>query len=357
MTTHAESFEFTRDLIDIPSVSSDERAVADFLQWRLEQLGFNVEAQTVEGERVNLIATTNEAPRVVFSTHIDTVPPFLASSEDDQYIYGRGACDTKGIIAAMFAAAMRVRDAGEERIGMLFVVGEETTSIGAQVANKHASARECRFLINGEPTENKLGIGSKGSLRVRLKAKGLAAHSAYPEQGASAIEKMLDVLSDVRGAKWIEDDFYGATTINIGTISGGVRPNVIPPACEADLQIRLVCDSSILKPAFENIVAGRVEIEYLGVTEPVRLHAVEGFTHEVVRFTTDVPHLSNWGTPLLLGAGSILDAHTANEKISKAQLIESIELYTRLAHDLLSQITEDANEQGIDKQHLRSVTP
>ncbi len=351
MTTHAETFETTRDLIDIPSVSGDERAVADFLRWRLEQLGFNVEAQTVEGERVNLIATTNAAPLIVFSTHIDTVPPHLASSEDDEYIYGRGACDTKGIIAAMLAAAMNLRDAGEERIGMLFVVGEETTSIGAQVANRHPLARECRFLINGEPTENKLGIGSKGSLRVRLKATGLAAHSAYPEQGASAIEKMLDVLNDVREAVWIEDEFYGETTVNIGTITGGVRPNVIPPTCEADLQIRLVCDSSRLKPAFENIVAGRVEIEYLGVTEPVRLHAVAGFTHEVMRFTTDVPHLSNWGTPLLLGAGSILDAHTAHEKISKVQLIESIELYTRLAHDLLAQVTEENDD------HKRGVTP
>ncbi|MCP9493798.1 MAG: M20/M25/M40 family metallo-hydrolase [Pyrinomonadaceae bacterium MAG19_C2-C3] len=347
MTTHAETFAFTRDLIDIPSVSGDERAVADFLRWRLEQLGFNVEAQTVEGERVNLIATTNHAPRVVFSTHIDTVPPFVASSEDDKYIYGRGACDTKGIIAAMLSAAMRVRDAGEERIGMMFVVGEETTSIGAQVANRHAFARGCRFLINGEPTENRLGIGSKGSLRVRLKAKGMAAHSAYPEQGESAIEKMLDVLADVREAKWIEDEFYGATTVNIGTITGGVRPNVIPATCEADLQIRLVCDSSRLKPTLENVVAGRVGIEYLGVTEPVRLHAVEGFTHEVVRFTTDVPHLSNWGTPLLLGAGSILDAHTAHEKISKAQLIESIELYTRLAHNLFAQVTKNVDEASL----------
>ncbi len=347
MTTHLEAFELARDLIDIPSVSGDERAVAEFLSWRLEQLNFNVETQTVEGERVNLIATTSHAPRVVFSTHIDTVPPFIASREDDEYIYGRGACDTKGIIAAMLAAAMNLRDAGEERIGMLFVVGEETNSIGAQAANKHGRARECQFLINGEPTENKLGTGSKGSLRVRLKATGKAAHSAYPEQGESAIEKLLDVLEDVRRASWIKDEFYGATTVNIGTIEGGVRPNVIPANASADLQIRLVGESSRLKPAFEKIIKGRVEIEYLGVTEPVRLHAVEGFKQEVVRFTTDVPHLSNWGTPLLLGAGSILDAHTAHEKISKAQLAESIELYTRLAHRLLAQDTENVRDEDL----------
>lgn len=329
-------YELTRQLIDVPSVSGEEREIAFNLYGRLKGRGYHVEMQQVEANRFNLIATTDKKPVVVMSTHLDTVPPFIGSSEDDEYIYGRGACDTKGIIAAMLTAGERLREASENRFGFLFVVGEETTSIGAQVANKHLRASECEFLINGEPTENKLATGSKGSLRVRLKATGKAAHSAYPEQGESAIEKLLDVLSDVRKIEWIKDDFFGETTCNIGVINGGVRPNVIPFAAHADMQIRLVCDSKLILEQLKDVVASRVEVELQGVTEPIKFHVVEGFEAEVVRFTTDVPHLSKWGVPLLLGAGSILDAHTANEKISKKQLSESVELYVGLVRRLLS---------------------
>lgn len=329
-------YELTRQLIDIPSVSGEEAAVAEFLAKHLEASGYQVERQEVEANRFNLLATTTEKPLVVMSTHLDTVPPFIGSSEDDDYIYGRGACDVKGIIAAMLTTGERLVLQGEKRFGFLFVVGEETTSIGAQTANKHARASECEFLINGEPTENKLATGSKGSLRVRLNATGKAAHSAYPEQGESAIEKLLDVLEDVRRIEWIRDDFFGETTCNIGVINGGVRPNVIPFAAHADLQIRLVCNSKLILEQLNDVVASRVEIEFQGVTEPVKFHVVDGFDRKVVRFTTDVPHLSKWGVPLLLGAGSILDAHTAGEKISKKQLSESVELYVGLVKRLLN---------------------
>jgi acetylornithine deacetylase len=329
-------FAFTRRLIDIPSVSGDEDACARFLAAHLEAAGYRVELQQVEGARANVIANTKARPRVVFSTHIDTVPPFIPSTEDAGYIHGRGACDAKGIIAAQLAAAERLRSAGLEEFGLLFTVDEEQASIGARAANAHASARASEYLINGEPTDNLLAVGSKGSLRVRLRATGRAAHSAYPEHGESAIEKLLDVLTDIRAHDWPRDDFFGATTCNVGTLAGGTRANVIPAAAEAVLQIRLVTEAARVERELTRLAAGRAEVERLSVSEPVRLHAVAGFEQTVVRFTTDIPYLSNWGTPLLLGPGSILDAHTAHERIAKRELERAVGLYEQLARTLLA---------------------
>ncbi|HEX8355464.1 MAG TPA: peptidase dimerization domain-containing protein, partial [Pyrinomonadaceae bacterium] len=193
------------------------------------------------------------------------------------------------------------------------------------------------YLINGEPTDNRLAVGSKGSLRLRLSTEGRAAHSAYPERGDSAIEKMLDVLADVRARAWPRDEFFGETTCNIGTVRGGTRPNVIPAAAEAELQIRLVTPSATVKEMLEEAVAGRARVEYLSAAEPVRMHSVEGFEREVVRFTTDIPYLPSWGAPLLVGPGSILDAHTDGERVAKRELEEAVEIYTRLAKSLLRQ--------------------
>ena len=195
--------------------------------------------------------------------------------------------------------------------------------------------RECEYLINGEPTENRLAAGSKGSLRLRLVTEGRAAHSAYPERGESAIEKLLDVLADVRAREWPCDEFFGETTCNIGTIKGGTRPNVIPAEAEAQLQIRLVTPSATVKQLLEETVAGRARVEYMSAAEPVRMLSVEGFEREVVRFTTDIPYLASWGAPLLVGPGSILDAHTDGERVSKQELEEAVELYVRLVKSLL----------------------
>jgi acetylornithine deacetylase len=329
-------FELTRRLINIPSVSGEERAVGRFLASYLEGLGYRVEIQEIEPGRANLIATTGAGPRVVLSTHMDTVPPFIAYAEDETHIGGRGSCDAKGIIAAQIVAAGRLRAEGFEEVGLLFTVDEELGSLGARAADAHPLARECEYLVNGEPTENKLAVGSKGSLRLRLTARGRAAHSAYPEQGESAIEKMLDVLADVRACAWPRDEFFGETTCNIGTVSGGTRPNIIAAEARAELQIRLVSPSATVKKILEETVAGRAEIEYLSAAEPVRMHAVEGFAQEVVRFTTDIPYLKRWGVPLLIGPGSILDAHTEGERVSKRELEESVELYVRLARTLLA---------------------
>jgi acetylornithine deacetylase len=328
-------FELTRTLMDIPSVSGEEGEVGRFLASHLEGLGYTVELQEVEPGRANVLARTGARARVVLSTHMDTVPPFIPSREDATHIHGRGACDAKGIIAAQLTAAARLRAEGVEEIGFLFTVDEELGSLGARAAAAHALGRECEYLINGEPTENRLAVGSKGSLRLRLLTEGRAAHSAYPERGESAIEKMLDVLADLRACVWPRDEFFGETTCNIGTLRGGTRPNVIPAEAAAELQIRLVTPSSTIKELLEQVVAGRARVEYMSAAEPVRMLSVEGFEREVVRFTTDIPYLSTWGRPLLLGPGSILDAHTDGERVSKRELEEAVELYTRLARTLL----------------------
>ena len=326
--------ELTRELIDIPSVTGDELAVAEYLSKYLEKLGYQVERQEVAQDRFNVIATRSEPPRIVFSTHMDTVPPFIESSEDEEFVYGRGSCDAKGIIAAQIFAAERLRAEDVKDVGLLFTVDEELSSIGAQAANKHAVARECQFLINGEPTDNRLATGTKGSVRVIVTTDGRAAHSAYPEAGESAIEKLLDILQEIRACAWPEDSFFGTTTCNIGVLGGGTRPNVIADKARAELQIRLAIDIEHVKRVLEDAVRGRGQLEYASAHNPVRLFAVPGFDQCVVRFTTDVPYLSNWGQPLLIGPGSILDAHTDHERISKDELRKAVDLYVDLAKQL-----------------------
>ena len=327
-------FHLTRELIDVPSVTGDERAVGQFLSSHLEGLGYRIERQEVAQDRFNVIATTKESPRVVLSTHMDTVPPFFESSEDEEFIYGRGSCDAKGIIAAQIFAAERLRAGGVNDLGLLFTVDEELSSAGAQAANNHPLARECRFLINGEPTDNRLATGTKGSVRVIVTTFGRAAHSAYPEAGESAIEKLLDILHDIRECEWPEDSFFGTTTCNIGVLSGGTRPNVIADKARAELQIRLGIDIEHVKRVLEEVTSGRGRLEYASAHNPVRLFSVPGFEECVVRFTTDVPYLSQWGKPLLLGPGSILDAHTDHERISKRELEDAVEMYVALAKKL-----------------------
>ena len=329
-------FALTRQLIDIPSLTGDEGAAGLFLASHLENLGYRVERQQTAPERFNVLATTGEPPRIVFSTHMDTVPPFILSREDGEYIYGRGSCDAKGIIAAQIFAAERLRAAGMTTIGLLFTVDEELGSGGAQVANKHPLARECEFLINGEPTDNLLAVGTKGSMRLTISTTGRAGHSAYPEAGESAIEKLLDILENIRNVEWPNDTFFGATTCNIGVLSGGTRPNVIPDQASAQLQIRLGIDIEHIQRIVADAVGERGAVVYESAHNPVRLTSVAGVEETVVRFTTDIPYLSNWGRPLLIGPGSILDAHTDHERVSKAELERSVELYVELASKLRS---------------------
>lgn len=340
-------FELTKSLMNIPSVSGNEEAVGYFLRDHLETLGWTVELQPVSENQNNVIATLNDTPRVWLSTHMDTVPPFIPPTEDNEKIYGRGACDAKGIIAAQITAAEQLRKEGITDIGLLYTVEEERASTGAKAVNEHPLAAKCEYMINGEPTDNDLAIGSKGSFRLMIKTSGKAAHSAYPEEGDSAIETLLDVLEDIRRTHFPHDDFFGETTVNIGTIEGGLALNIIPPKAEAGLLIRLTTKREPIEQALESVVRGRGDIEVLSCSEPVKLHPVEGFNQKVVRFTTDIPHLTNWGKPLLLGPGSILVAHTKDEFVLKKDLEISVEFYINLAKKLLATNYTNVTNQAV----------
>ena len=327
-------------LVDIPSVTGEEAAVARWLADHLRELGYQVELVDGVPGRPNILATTAAPPRVVFSTHLDTVPPHVPAHVADGYVYGRGACDAKGIAAVQITAAERLRHEGEQRIGLLFVVDEETGGHGARAANGNPRAADCRYLVNGEPTENRLVRGCKGSFRVMLRTRGPGGHSAYPDAATSAIHTLLEVLRDVQKGPWPKDQLLGATTCNIGTIAGGEALNVIARYAEAGLQIRIVTPPPEAEATLRAIVGDRAEIEVLSATPPVWLAAPEGFETDVVAFSTDIPHLSRWGTPLLLGPGSIFDAHTPGERVAVAELERGVQLYQRLAKVLLAEVGE-----------------
>ena len=335
MSEQIDVVRLARELIDIPSVTGEEFQIGTSLAELLKRRGYRIELQEVAGDRANLIASTGAPPRIVLSTHMDTVPPFIASTEDDEFIYGRGACDAKGIIAAQIAAAEQLRADGLGEIGLLFTVDEEVTSAGAKIANTHSIAASVEYLINGEPTDNRLAVGTKGSLQVAIRTEGRAAHSAYPEQGESAIEKLLDVLTDLRTIDWPSDEQFGETTCNIGVISGGTRANVVPDEAHTVLQIRLAVAAKVAKSRLEHTVNERAALDYKSVHDPVRLMAISGFEQMTARFTTDIPYLTNWGQPLLIGPGSILDAHTKNERVKKDELLRAVTIYSDLVRRLL----------------------
>jgi acetylornithine deacetylase len=324
----------TRQLVDIESITGNEGRVGHFLASELQRLGYNVQRIIAESERANVFATAPQQPNpeIVFSTHMDTVPPFIPSSEAEGRIYGRGACDAKGIIAAQIAAAERLR---EEKIdvGLLFLVGEERDSLGAKVANRQPN--HCKFLINGEPTENKVAIASKGALRVELTATGRMAHSAYPELGGSAIDKLIEALHRLRAMQLPSNPDVGACTLNIGLIEGGRAPNVIADKAHALLLYRLIGPTEDLRREIVRTIGDLATVEFTLEIPFVRLRTFEGLPTMVAKFTTDIPALSNWGQPLLVGPGSIHVAHTEGEYVEKKQLDEAIQLYCSIAKKLL----------------------
>jgi acetylornithine deacetylase/succinyl-diaminopimelate desuccinylase-like protein len=324
---------FTRQLVDIESVTGNEGPVGDFLRRELSRLGFQAKKLPVEGVRGNVYATAPEQPRpeIVFSTHMDTVPPFIPSREDADRVYGRGACDAKGIIAAQVAAADRLRHDGIHA-GLLFLVGEEKDSLGAKVANQQSHGS--KFLINGEPTENRIASASKGTLRVEIIAQGKMAHSAYPELGESAIDKLLEALNRLRAIRLPTEEGVGPCTLNIGVIEGGRAPNVIPDFARAQLLYRLVGPSEALKREIITSVGDLIKVEFTLEIPLARLRTLDGLPTMVAAFTTDIPWLSNWGQPLLVGPGSIHAAHTQSEYVEKKQLGEAVDLYCAIAKRL-----------------------
>jgi len=329
-----DPLKLTRRLVDIESITGNEGAVGAELYDELCRLGYTTHKIPVEHERFNVVATLDERPpELVFSTHMDTVPPFIPSSEDDEKIYGRGSCDAKGIIAAQIAACERLKQDGAA-VGMLFLVGEERDSLGAKVANENPLGS--RFLINGEPTENRIAVASKGALRVELTAQGRMAHSAYPELGESAIDKLLNALGKLRAMPLPENPQVGPCTLNIGVIEGGRAPNVISDNARAQLLYRLVGPSETLRKQITDTVAGLAQPNFVLEIPFVKLRTVPGIETMAASFTTDIPALSKWGTPVLLGPGSIHVAHTDRECIAKNQLRDAVELYCSVARHLLS---------------------
>ena len=341
-----DPIDLTRRLVNIHSTTYHEHDAGVFLDEFLTSRGWAVERMPVPkpaagtpgaeggGERFNVYATMpGVTAEVVFSTHMDTVPPFIPCTEDDEFLYGRGTCDAKGIIAAQVAAAERLRADGVP-VGLLFVVGEERDSAGAKVAN--TQARGSRFLINGEPTDNRLALASKGCLRVEMYADGKMAHSAYPELGESAIDKLIAALADVQALKLPVVEGIGDSTLNVGLISGGRAPNVIADKAEAHLLVRLVGPSEETKSAIIAAVAGRARVEFSLELPFVRMRRVGTLPTMVAKFTTDIPSLTAWGEPFLLGPGSIHVAHTPFEKLAKRELLECVELYVELAKGLVA---------------------
>jgi acetylornithine deacetylase len=331
-------FALTRALVDVDSTTGREPAVAELLGSYLAPLaarGGTLERQPVDGDRFNLFAAWGE-PVVVLSTHLDTVPPFFPSREDGEHIYGRGSCDAKGIAAAMVKAVEGLLEAGGRGFGLLFVVGEETDSIGAVAANR--TPRGSRYLIDGEPTENRQVVGHRGALWLALEAEGRAAHSSMPELGDSAIERLLDGLAALRALPLPEDPRLGKTMLNIGTIEGGRAMNVIPDRARAEVMLRTVGDTTewkralvaALAPSGTRIAEGRE-------VPPVLMRALPGFETVAVPFTTDIPRLGAWGEPFLLGPGSVRLAHTAQESVGKAELAHAVHLYMRMVRLLLEE--------------------
>ena len=331
-------FELTRALVDVESVSGGETQVGKLLHGHLSKLasasGGHAECMEVERDRFNVLATWGR-PAVTLSTHMDTVPPFFPSREDADFIWGRGACDAKGIIASMVAAAEKLLAGGATNFALLFVVGEERNSAGAAAAAK--SPRGSRYLVNGEPTENKLALASKGALRCEVVARGRLAHSAYPELGESAIEALLDALEAVRRVPLPHDELLGASTLNIGTLSGGRAPNVIADFAQAEILVRLVGDPAPVRESLAAAAGHRAELREVLCTPAMRFERVDGLPTTVVSYTTDVPVFAGaWGQPLLLGPGSIHVAHTAEERIAKRELLEAVQIYADVVKRLLA---------------------
>lgn len=333
-------FELTRKLVDIESITNNEEQLGlflfDYLSDLARRTGGRVERMEVEPHRFNVLAWWGDTPTVTLSTHMDTVPPFFPSREDAEFIYGRASCDTKGIIASMIHAAEALLASGGSGLALLFVVGEERNSAGAYVASRNP--RGSRYLINGEPTENKLALGSKGALRYELTAHGRMAHSAYPELGESAINKLLDALERIRRIPLPVDDVLGPSTVNIGTLSGGRAPNVVADEARAEVMFRLVGEATAIQESVRQAAAGCAEAREVLLIPAVRLGSLPGFETTVVAYTTDIPAFGGkWGQPFLVGPGSIHVAHTLDERVPKKQLIEAIEIYKRLVTQLWNQ--------------------
>ncbi|MGH9339608.1 MAG: M20/M25/M40 family metallo-hydrolase [Acidobacteriota bacterium] len=323
--------QLTRQLVDIPSVTGEEREVGDFLFDLLQSEGWECRRQQVEEDRFNILATRGPS-NVLLTTHMDTVPPFFESEEDEDYVYGRGACDAKGVAAAMICAARELADQDQKTPALLFVVGEETDSAGARKARD--LGLQFSYIIDGEPTDNELVTAHKGIILARVLCTGITAHSSHPERGESAIDKLIEALAKLKRTEFPSDSRLGKTFLNIGIIEGGWASNVIADQAEAVILVRTVTDSRKYVDLLNDTIGNLGHVDIIKTTEPQEMESVDGFPSKVVAYGTDIPALRTLGRPLLIGPGSVFEAHTAREKIAKRELLEAVEIYKRLVRHL-----------------------
>lgn len=335
--------ELTRALVAIESVTGREGPLAAHIADRLAHEGWQVVRQPIPGghadiaaPRVNVLAGdgTGDVPRLVFTTHLDTVPPFIPLTEDDEHLFGRGTCDAKGIFAAQWVAMNQLRARGHTGLALLGVVGEETDSIGAKRVKEILP--RAGWIVDGEPTGLVMTSAAKGVLAMRVSAEGIAAHSAYPDRGRSATHALIRALARVIDAELPFEHAFGATTANVGRIEGGVAPNVIAPAARAELMVRLGAPLAVVRAELDRLLGPEIKVEIASASEPLRIYAPDGYPAAPVSFGSDVPHLFGIGTPLLVGPGSIHDAHTAGEKIAKVDLLRAVDFYVELGERLLA---------------------
>lgn len=339
MTTEPELRRWLADLCSHDTTSGQEDQGLPALRALLADLGATVHEQQVAPGRTNVLATWGAAPsRVLLTTHLDTVPPYLPPRWRGDALWGRGACDAKGQAVAQLAAIRGLLGEGRDGLAWLGVVGEETDSAGA-IAALGLAARlpGLEAVVNGEPTELVLAAGQRGVTHLRLACAGVAAHSGTPERGRSAAWPLLDWLEELRGLPPAADPQLGPETWNLGLLRAGEAPNVVPATAEAHLLCRPVPGSTFVEQVRRLAPAG-ASVEVLLEEAPDRFPPVPGFEQAPVPFGSDAPRLrglTRTGQVALVGPGSISLAHSLEERLELAELRAGVELLARLAARLL----------------------
>ncbi|KCV70335.1 hypothetical protein H696_02662 [Fonticula alba] len=343
----ADTVDTLREMVRIESISGNELRMSQWLADRLMGAGWDVEQQQVEPSRYNVLAyhpANRHRLKALFSSHIDTVPPFLPFSENAETMFGRGTADAKGSVSAMIHAAESLNSTiaavegviDPTQLGLLFVVGEEVNHIGMRHANE-LNLHSVEHFVSGEPTESLLAVGHKGMWKFRLEIFGRAAHSGYPHLGESAISPMLDLLRELNTMALPVSDLLGPTTLNIGILGGGVAANVVPDYASAEIMVRVSTNLAEVKTLIERVVRDRATITDLSENEPFICDTIPGFNTTIVAYNTDLPFFEGDHKSYLLGPGSITVAHTDDEQISKRELVDAVGLFRRMAVHMLAQ--------------------
>lgn len=340
MSTHQmtnDALYLAKELISIPSVSGNEFEALEYLSTVFTSFGWHYEIHEISEKRFNIFVQF-ENPDVCFTTHIDVVP-----AKENQFnpeikngrLYGRGACDAKGILASMICAVKNLELNGKSNMALLVVIGEETDGIGAKTASKQLTGKGIRHIVNGEPTEGKLVAAHKGGLGFRITTRGISCHSGYPEYGIDANNTLVDIAYQIQNTCFGEDPVLGSATVNLGLIKAGSARNVLSDHGQIDGMIRTVTDSESVITKLQDIISDRAEIEILNNAPKVHLKTLPGFEISTVSYATDIPHFLSLGTDCLLyGPGSIKQAHTDDEWIDIIELEDSVTEYCKIFQNL-----------------------